>query len=78
MIRPFSGERRRLYIVWACEVRKYNPQRLQNKSYQRLRERVASLSDSRVAKYLRAYDDNRVADKGADTVNELKQKNADS
>ena len=78
MIRPFSGERRRLYIVWACEVRKYNPQRLNNKSYQRLRERVASLTDSRVAKYLRAYDDNRVADKGADTVNELKEKNADS
>ena len=78
MIRPFSGERRRLYIVWACEVRKYNPQRITNKSYQRLRERVAALTDSRVAKYLRAYDDNRVADKGADTVNELKEKNADS
>ena len=78
MSKPFTGERRRLYIVWACEVRKYNPQRLTNNSYQRLRERVASLSDSRVTKYLRAYDDNRVADKGADTVNELKEKNADS
>lgn len=78
MSKPFSGERRRLYIVWACEVRKYNPQRLQNKSYQQLRRRVAALTDSRVAKYLRAYDDNRVADKGADTVNELKERNADS
>ena len=78
MSKPFTGERRRLYIVWACEVRKYNPQRLQNKSYQQLRRRVAALSDSRVAKYLRAYDDNRVADKGGATAQQLKEKNADS
>ena len=63
MSKPFTGERRRLYIVWACEVRKYNPQRLKNGSYQRLRQRVASLSDSKVRKYLKAYDDNRVGDK---------------
>ena len=78
MSKPFSGERRRLYIVWACEVRKYNPQRLTNKSYQRLRERVASLSDSRVTKYLRAYDDNRIGDKAANPLQELQKKYADS
>lgn len=78
MSKPFTGERRRLYIVWACEVRKYNPQRLTNKSYQRLRERVASLSDSRVAKYLRAYDDNRIGDKAPDPAQQLKEKNANS
>ena len=78
MSKPFSGERRRLYIVWACEVRKYNDRRLKNKSYQRLRERVAKLSDSRVKKYLRAYDDNRIGDKAPDPVNELKEKNSDS
>ena len=69
MSKPFEGERRRLYIVWACQVRKHNPQRLQNNSYRQLRRRVAALSDSRVKKYLKAYDDNRVGDKAQEPNN---------
>ena len=58
MSKPFSGERRRLYILWAMQVRKYNPNRLKVRAYQQLRDKVSALSDSRVETYVQQIIDN--------------------
>ena len=56
MLHSFTGDRRRLYVLWALEIRKHNPQRIANKAYNNLRARVEGLTDKQVGQHLKAYD----------------------
>ena len=78
MSKPFSGERRRLYILWAVQVRKYNPNRLRVSAYQQLRDKVAALTDSRVTTYLKQIDTNLEADLAPPVNNNAEKKEGDN